>query len=505
VELVRGGSLLLDRTADVVGVVVAIVLLALARWLLAKDDKRRVGMPVVYLVLAMAIGIVALFVDEKQDVGRVLRFGGTFFLLASIGRSLVLLGVDVVFGRRTHRAPPRIFRDVTQAIVYVVVILMTLHAVGVEPGSILTTSALLTAVVGLALQDTLGNMVSGLALQMQRPFEVGDWIQFDPEQRNLGKVTEVNWRATTVMTNDLVEVILPNALLAKAPIRNFSRPSPVSRRLVTVQGEYGVAPRRVQEAILASLVGAPGVLEDPAPLVQTRSFADSGIEYAVYFFTSDFQAREKTDAGVRDRVWYAMQRAGVGIPFPTRTLHMHHVSEETERRAHDRELERRDQVLRCVDFLDVLPPDAHRALAAAAAVRLYAPGETVVRQGDASNELFIIDRGEVAIELGREGGAPIQVARLAARKFFGEMGLLTGEARTATVRAASECELLVLDHAAFHDTLATHGGVVEKLGDLLAQRQAELEAAASSRRPEAVPIQERSKRLISQIKDWFKL
>ncbi len=501
--LATGG--LLDRTGEFVGVFAAALLLALARWLLPKEDKARAKQPFVYLVLSVAIGLAAFFVDEKQDTGRVLHFLYVFFLLASLGRSLVLLGVDVVFGRRTHRAPPRIFRDVTQAIVYVVVVMLTLRAVGVEPGSLLTTSALLTAVVGLALQDTLGNMVSGLALQMQRPFEVGDWIQFDLEQRNIGKVTEVNWRATTIMTNDLVEVILPNAMLAKSQIRNFSRPSTVSRRLVTVQGDYAVPPRRVQEAIVASLAGTPGVLDDPPPYVQTRSFADSGIEYAVYFFTNDFATREKIDAVVRDRVWYAMQRRGVGIPFPTRTVHMHHMSEETERRAHDRELERRDQVLRCVDFLEVLPPDAHRALAAAAAVRLYAPGETIVKQGDASNELFIIDRGEVAIELVREGAAPITVAKLAGRKFFGEMGLLTGEPRTATVRAASECELLVLDHEAFHQTLAAHAGVVDKLGDLLAQRQAELEAAASSKRPEAVPIQDRSRRLISQIKDWFKL
>jgi CRP-like cAMP-binding protein len=341
---------------------------------------------------------------------------------------------------------------------------------------------------------------------MQRPFEVGDWIQFDAEQRNIGKVTEVNWRATTIMTNDLVEVILPNAMLAKANIRNFSRPSTVSRRMVTVQGDYAVPPRRVHEAIVESLAGTPGVLEDPPPYVQTRSFADSGIEYGVYFFTNDFHVRDKTDAIVRDRIWYAMQRASIGIPFPTRTLHMHHVSEDTERRAHDRELERRDQVLRCVDFLDVLPPDAHRSLAAAAAVRLYAPGETIVKKGDASNELFIIDRGEVAIELPRpEGGAPITVAKLGSRKFFGEMGLLTGEPRTASVRAAGECELLVLEKEAFHQTLASHAGVVDKLGGLLAERQAELEAAASSKRPEAEQVQDRSRRLISQIRDWFKL
>ena len=494
-----------DRSLDIVGIATAVALLVLARFLLPAEDKSRARLPFTYLLLAGLFGGLAAALDGNVSVGRVFAFLYTFFLLASCGRSVVLLAVDVVFGRRTHRAPPRIFRDVTQAVVYVIVLMITLRAVGVEPSSLLTTSALLTAVVGLALQDTLGNMVSGLALQMQRPFQVGDWIQFDPDPRQIGQVTEVNWRATTVMTNELVELIVPNALLAKAPIRNYSRPSPVSRRTITVQGPYESSPRRVHDAILAAISNTPGVLADPPPWVQTRNFAESGIDYAVYFFTDDFASRDRVDGHVRDRVWYALQRGEVQIPYPQRTVHMHAVSEESRGRTLERELERRDQVLRCVDFLDVLPPEAHRALAAAAVVRLYAPGEIIVALGDTSGELFIIDRGEVVVELPREDKTAREIARLSSGKFFGEMGLMTGEQRKATVRAHSECELLVISHDAFHSTLAANAGVIEKISDLLLERQAELEAVASTRDTMIEPKDDRSKRLISQIKGFFKL
>jgi small-conductance mechanosensitive channel/CRP-like cAMP-binding protein len=494
-----------DRSVDVVGIATAIALLALARFLLPTPDKPRTRLPLAYLLLAGLFGVLSLILESNANVARVFSFLYTFFLLASCGRSLVLLAVDVIFGRQTHRAPPRIFRDVTQAVVYVIVLMLTLRAVGVEPGSLLTTSALLTAVVGLALQDTLGNMVSGLALQMQRPFEVGDWIQFDPDPRQIGQVTEVNWRATTVITSELVEVIVPNALLAKAPIRNFSRPSHLSRRTITVQGPYESSPRRVHDAILGAITGTPGVLADPPPWVQTRNFGDSGIEYAIYFFTDDFASRDRIDGHVRDRVWYALQRGEVHIPYPQRTVHMHAVSDESRGRSLERELERRDKVLRCVDFLDVLPQEAHRALAAAAVVRLYAPGEIIVALGDTSGELYIIDRGEVVVELPREDKTPREIARLGSGKFFGEMGLMTGEQRKATVRAMKECELLVVSHEAFHSTLSANTGVIEKISDLLLQRQAELEAVASSRDTMIEPMQDRSKRLISQIKSFFKL
>ncbi len=493
-----------DGALGAASIAVAVVLLGVVRLLLPRGERGRSRIAAIYLLLAVVAGLVGKLAPDGSSFQRTIEFFFWFFVLASCGRSVVLLSVDVVFGRKTHRSAPRIFRDLTQALVYVVVLLLTLRAIGVEPSSLLTTSALLTAVVGLALQDTLGNLVSGLALQMQRPFEVGDWIQFEADTRQVGHVTEVNWRATTIMTNDLVEIIVPNATLAKAAIRNYSRPSKVSRRAVTVQGPYEISPRTVQEAIVRALDGTPGVLDQPSPQVQTKGFADSGIDYVVLFFIDEFADRDRTDGLVRDRIWYALQRAKVAIPFPIRTVHMHEVSEESRRRERDGELERRDRILRCVDFLGVLPDEAHRALAAEAELRFFAPGEMIVRQGEKSEELFIIDRGEVAVE--HQGDRRVNVvARLGAGKFFGEMGLMTGEARAASVRAVTECQLLVIGYAAFHRTIAVVPGVVEKMSDLLAARQAELEEVASNGRPSIVPVQERSQRLISQIKSFFKL
>jgi small-conductance mechanosensitive channel/CRP-like cAMP-binding protein len=504
-EETQAGSFVTEHSLDIAGFATALALLALARWWLPNDAKSRIRLPSAYLVLGAVFFVLAALLGSRANIERACTFLYTLLLLASCGRSLVLLAVDVIFNRRTHRAPPRIFRDVTQAVVYVIVLMLTLRAVGVEPSSLLTTSALLTAVIGLALQDTLGNMVSGLALQMQRPFEVGDWIQFDPDARQIGQVTEVNWRATTLMTNDLIEVIVPNAALAKAAIRNFSRPSKACRRVVVVQGPYEVSPNRVHDAILAAIAGTKGVLAEPPPDVQTKAFGDSGIEYSILFYTDDFAARERVDGSVRDRVWYALQRNDVQIPYPQRTVHTHTISDETRSIERDRELERRDQVLRCVDFLDVLPPEAHRALAAAAMVRLYAPGEVIVAQGASSGELFIIDRGEVIVELTREDRASREVARLGSGKFFGEMGLMTGEQRKATVRAAGECELLVVSHESFQAILASNTNIIDKISELLLARQAELEAAATVRDTMIEPMKDREKRLISQIKGFFKL
>ena len=231
-------------------------------------------------------------------------------------------------------------------------------------------------------------------------------------------------------------------------------------------------------------------------------FESSSIEFTVYFFTDDFERRVKTDSDVADRVWYALSRAGISIPFPIRTVHMHQVSEESERRARDLELSRRHRALRSVDLFDVLSPDKHRALADKIVVRCFAPGEVIVSQGETSNELSIIDRGEVSVEIERRG-KNAHVASLGAGQFFGEMALMTGEARKASVRAKTEVELFVVDHAAFQEAIADAPDVMARLAELLADRQAELEVVASERGNDSEPRLDRSKRLFEQIKALF--
>ncbi len=488
-----------DLTSEMVGIPIALVLLALARLLLPRGERRRARQGAVLLAASLLCGSVRLLFPVDAAVRKPLLFGATFFLLASMGRSLVVLLVHVRLERRGQRTTPRIFRDVSTGVVYLLVALIALRAMGVEPGSILTTSALLTAVVGLALQDTLGNLVSGLALQMQRPFDVGDWIEV--EGGNSGQVTEVTWRATSIMTLDQVEVIVPNATLAKAAIRNYSRPSRVSRRHVRVGITYAAAPSEVKAILAAAAADVPGVLADPAPRARTIRFDDSAIEYEVLFFVDDFARAVDLDGDVADRVYHALARHGIEIPYPTRTLAMAPAPSQAERREADRA--RIGAAMAATDLLQPLPDDARGELRDRASLRRYGPGEIVVRKGEPSREMFIVERGALVVEVPRESGGATEVAQLGPGHCFGEMGLLTGEPRSASVRARTLCDLVVLDHDAFHDVLAHHPEVVDRMGGMLASRQAGLEAAAVEER--APPTDERKRRLISQIRSFFKL
>jgi small-conductance mechanosensitive channel/CRP-like cAMP-binding protein len=495
------------------GVLLALVLVAALRLgLRAPHDARRrlLRQPLALLATHLAVLAVDHLLPAASPAHRFLRPLALLLVLASIARSAVLLVLDVLLGRRLARPIPRIIRDILQGLAFAGVLLAALDAAGVPPGSLLTTSALLTAVLGLSLQDTLGNVFAGLAIQLQQPFDVGDWIQFDADPKHIGRVIEINWRATKVITLDDVEVVVPNAGLAKAPITNFTKPTPVSRRSAYVAAPYDVPPLEVHRIVLSAISDAPGVVKDPPPSVVTHTFGEYGIEYWVRFYTDQFDQRDRVDGSVRDRIWYALRRAEVEIPYPHRTLDVHQVTEESSARETRRRLDERDQALRCVDIFRVLSDEELRRLAALAQRRLYAPGEVIVRQGDGTTELYIIEQGEVEVTIhraSRVGGAAatVQVARLGAGKFFGEMALVTGDKRQATVRAVTPCQLLGVGREAVQPIMEKAPDLAERISAVLSERQAQLDAgvaAPEERKEREAQVQ---KDLVNRIKKFFAL
>lgn len=485
-----------------IGLALALILLLVA--LSPARARQHARLPIVFLVLHVGATVLERTLAATPSTRTFLSFVSLLLLLASMGRSLVLLVLDVAIGRRFVRPLPRIIRDITQGIVYLVVLLAALRSAGVEPGSILTTSALLTAAIALSLQETLGNMVAGLAIQVQRPFDEGDWIQFDTDPKHVGRVLEINWRATKVLTLDEVEVIVPNATLAKAPITNFTKPTKVSRRSLFVPVPASFPPHLVQSTILRALEGASGVLAEPAPTVVTNAFTDGNVEYWVRFFTGEFARRDGVDGGARDRVWYALSRAGLPLGAPGRAVHLHEVSHETRTREEEERTAVRARALANVDFLGVLPELHKGRLARESRLRMYVGGEVVVRQGETSGELFVVDDGEVVVvrEQGREA---TELARLGRGQFFGEMALMTGEPRAATVRAEGPCTLLVIDRTQLRAVLEASPEAAEHISRILGERQAALADAAASVRPSPESVQERSSQLLGKIRKFFAL
>jgi len=496
-----------DRFAAIwgeTGPVLGLLLLLALGLTLPRPQRRRMLVPLGLYLAHFGVALVRVVVPDTASAARPLALVSVFLVWASIGHSAFLLLVDALLSRRLAVPMPRIFRDIALAVLYFAAGLLTLRAAGVEPGSLLATSALLTAVIGLSLQDTLGNVFAGLSIQMQRPFEVGDWVQLTDSSEPLGRVTEINWRATKLLTNDRIEVIVPNSSLARATLRNFSKPTMLLRRQIEVSAPYAFSPEHIRAVLLAAVADTPGVEADPPATVVVHLFQDSGVLYRLRYFLHDITEVHPIDSAVRERMWYGLRRAGIACPFPQREVHLFQAGPLDYTESQAARQARRVRDLRRVDLFDALPSAVVERLAEVVHTRRYAPGETILRQGERGHELFIVEHGEVTILAGGGQEAWTEIARLGKGQFFGEMSLLTGESRAATVRATQDCALLVVDKAAFQPLLQEAPELAERVSAILAARQQQL-ALRPQEVTERRPDTQQSGVILQRIRDFFAL
>jgi small-conductance mechanosensitive channel/CRP-like cAMP-binding protein len=362
-------------------------------------------------------------------------------------------------------------------------------------GALFTTSAIFGVILGLALQDTLGNFFSGISLQADRPFQVGDVITVGV-QRHSGVVEGITWRAVKIRTFANHIVLISNATAAKEPIEVCPRDN-LNARLVFFNTLFTDSPAKTIHVVREAVREADNVSQKITPIVRIRNLGDSSVEYEVKYWPVDYAKYNDTDALVRQRIFYAFRRANLSFAFPTRTLLVERKPRIGERDADGGAIVER---LAAVDIFAPLSTEETAMLAQAATNHVFAPGETVIRAGDPGASMFVVHNGRVSVQLS-ENGRSRTVATLSEGAFFGEMALFTGEPRTANVVALEETEVLEIGHAAMKQVFDTNPDLVESLSHIIAERR---QALADSK---ALSIEDtdESAGLLSSIKRFFGL
>ncbi len=402
------------------------------------------------------------------------------YTLSGLGGSLVLLGVlvaseallatifDFYFPVARKSEIPSLFRDLVRGLVYIGLFLAFVGLVlKRDLDSLLVGSAVITVSIGFALQETLGNFFAGLALRLSRPYALGDFV----EVRDIrGRVDKIDWRQTSVFTFTGDYVILPNSMLAKEPINNYSSPTTLHARDIRVGLHYRHPPNLVMSTMAEVLEKVDAVLSTPAPEFHLLDFDDSAVNYRIRFWISDYGKRFLIDTEVRVGLWYAFNRRGLEIPFPIRTIVQETPSQEQD-------VEQVLGFLSTVDFLEALGTEKLELLARQAKFQLFAAGEKVCVQGDAGDCFYIIRSGKVAVDVRDAQGETILNFEMATGNYFGEMALLTGEPRSATVAAVTDTELLTVSKDDLREVIVAHPEVEKIISKVLAQRQLRTEQA----------------------------
>ncbi len=328
-----------------------------------------------------------------------------------------------------------------------------------------TTSAIISLVLGFAMQDTLSNLFTGLSIHFEKSVQIGHWVRIGEHE---GRVVGVTWRAINVRTFDGDYVIIPNSTFGKVEIINYSLPTTVHAVNLFIGTSYSDPPNKVRRAILEALSRVEGIMHRPEPQIFTHSYGDFSITYRIKFWLNDYSRHFVIESDVFSNIWYIFKRHGITIPFPIRTVHLHHVKEVTE----EEELARCVDLLRRVDFLASLDNDDFLVLARGTRRAIYAAEEEVVRQDEEGEEFFLVLDGELDVTKTAHDGEQVKVGTLHTGDFFGEMAMLSGDRRTATVTASMDSTLAVIGREHFRKLLRAKPAIAGEISEVLAERTA---------------------------------
>lgn len=371
---------------------------------------------------------------------------------------------------------PRILEDLLIFGGYITWILVRLRLAGMDPSSLFATSAVITAVIAFSMQDTLGNTMGGLLLQLENSINLGDWISVAGVS---GRIIEIRWRYTAIETRDGETVIFPNSFLMKNQftlVSSRTQELPESRRWIWFNVHYSVPPARVIEVAeaVATNTDIPNVARNPPPGCVLMEFGPGYGRYALRYWLLDPRPDTPTDSQVRVHLFAAFQRAAIRFAIAEHGVHMVMDSDERREQHKLREFERRRAVLQSVELFVGLTQDELGVLAEHLVYVPFAGGDVIARQGELAQWLYLLVEGEVDVWFESPGQPRRYLATLGPGDVFGEMGLMTGEPRRATLIAKTYAQCYRLEKAAFEQVLHARPQIAEEISKILAAREQQL-------------------------------
>lgn len=416
------------------------------------------------VVPAATLFLFVRFVMETPASGTAARVIESVFWILLL---FTLLGVinDLVFGvgPGTGRGEwagrvPKLFRDLVRALLVAVGAMVIYSQVwGQEISAALTALGLGSIVIGLALQEPLGNIVSGLMLLFEKPLGVGDWVQVGEAR---GRVVEINWRSVHIETATRELQIIPNVELYKGSFANLSRPTVLRTEIIEMGFSYDDPPNRVKEVMLDLMRTTPGVLGDPPPIVRTDAYADFSVNYRLIFSVASQEEVPEVRDAIMSRIWYVARRERLSIPFPTA---LEYGPGEDPSPPRPSAAERLRDHPRFRPALEHGEPE----------ILVFADGETVQGPDRAFEGFALIVSGRARLQAAESADRVVQIGELVPGDCFGERLTPGGAGEKISVIAEGDLEALVFKDATIDAVLDASPSLAAEIGDAIeARRQA---------------------------------
>lgn len=460
-----------QRSVATIAVFIATFLVTLA---LGRLLKRRAGVPfgIFFQLFALTLGfylaawVYGLDLRWRNHVGAAVVLLSTAVVIALVDRYLW----DLYFEHKRQTVIPKFLRELVALVIFLVALLLVLsfgYNAERELRGLLATSGAAAIILAFATQNLLGGVIAGMSLQISKPYKVGDWLRVGED---FAEVMEINWRSTRLRTNDAIYLDIPNNEIVRQTIINLHYPQQLHAMRIVVGVDYNTPPNKVKDALLQATLQAEWVQKEPAPRVFLKDFGDFAIYYEIKFFMLNHQDYNNVCDAIRTNVWYKFKRQKITIPFPIRTLEM------TRKRPIQPE-EEHNQTKAILEneplFTCLTGEQIDQVIEGSRTVR-FGRGEKIIEQGAEGASMFVLLHGAAAVSVSQNGNM-IRVGSLRMGDCFGEMSLLTGEQRSATVRAEDDCEVIEIAKPAMAAVLRDAPECVTQLSELLAARKMETE------------------------------
>src|SRR6266404_336039 len=506
----------LKTAADSAGafhwIALGFILAALSLFVYVPAERTRIKTSVILFGFSFA-GLIAVATILSSGVtpdSIIYRSARWVSLLAESIAIINLVSVfvfDVALNAIRIRAP-RILRDLLLASAYLVIAFILLSRSGFDLTGIVATSAVITAVIGFSLADTLGNIMGGMALQMEHTINVGDWVRIDQLE---GRVKEIRWRQTSIETRDWDTVVFPNSFLMRGRVTLLGHRTGAPRQhrqWVYFNVDFRYSPTDVVRIVETALCAEPiqNVAQQPAPHCLVVDFKDSYASYAVRYWLTDMAVPDPTDSLVRSRIYSALRRADIRLSIPAQWVLVTEETDKWRERKQGEKIGQRVEALKRVELFSKLTTEELGELAARLKVAPFVRGEALTKQGAEAHWLYIIIEGKADVQVAVDGKSE-KVASIGEGDFFGEMGMMTGTPRSASVFAQTDVLCYRLDKGALQEVISRRPEIAEDISHVLARRRVELEQVREELSEEAMRLlkDKTQTALLDRIREFFRL
>ncbi len=418
---------------------------------------------------------------------------------------------DGIVGRTLGHAVPVLLTQLSAAVVLFIATLFIVHHVfGASILGFLTALGAVSVVIAFGLRGLVSDLFTGLAINVEQPFQIGDWIAFYDTQggRHEGQVVQINWRTTHLVAENQNYLVIPNREIGDSTVINYWRPKRANRFELTLTLDYAVAveeARRILLAAVSAVLDAPGFDSGPKPQVLVDKLDEDGVKYLVRYWITPWDGTSPSLSRdvVQTSIMKHLRLAGV-TPAYAKLEHFQQPKPEVLTAGASAHLPIR-QMLGLMDFFSPLNEDELDQVVSKGETASWASGDTLLTEGDEGASMFVVLQGLLDVWLQPEGQQEIRVGQIEAGEFFGEMSLLTGEPRGATIRAATPVLTLEITKAVMQQLLTDRPALMERISELVASRQRATRQARDEQVSELTPadVGNGTAQLIQKIKAFF--